>query len=67
MDLGDVGSGLLEGPQAATKLVSQALDAVGEGVEWTGDQIQELAALVAQLSDKLGELQAKARGDEPGA
>lgn len=61
MDIGDVGSALLEPFQRALSLGSELIDTVGEGVEWTGEQIEELAALVARLAAKVEGLQAAAK------
>ena len=64
MDIGDIGAMLLEGPEQALNLVSTLTDKLGEGVVWSGEQIETFALAVAALAAKLEELQAAARGDE---
>lgn len=64
MDIGDVGAALLEPLEQLTDVASQAIAALGTGVEWTAEQIETFAVLVGVLNAKLEELQAKARGDE---
>lgn len=67
LDIGDIGALLLEGPEKAADLIATLTDKLGEGVGWTGEQIQTFAILVAALAAKLDDLQAQARGDEPTA
>lgn len=63
IEIGDVGAALLEPLSQLTDVAAQAVDAIGTGVEWTGEQIQTFALLVGVLNAKLEELQAAARGD----
>lgn len=64
IDIGDIGAILLEGPEKAADLIAGLTDKLGEGVSWSGEQIQTFAVLVAALAAKLDELQAAARGDD---
>jgi phage-related tail protein len=64
VNIGDIGGALLEPIQQATDLVSEAIGKLGEGVEWTGEQIEAFALLVGVLAAKVEELQAAARGDD---
>lgn len=46
--------GLTEmGADALLTLLSSAIDAVGQGTEWTGEQIDRLGELEGQLADKI--------------
>lgn len=65
IEIGDVGAAILEPLEQLTAVAAQAVDALGSGVEWSGEQIQKFALLVGVLNAKLEELQAAARGDEP--
>jgi hypothetical protein len=67
VDIGDIGAMLLEGPEQALNLVATLTDKLGEGVGWTGDQIQTFALAVSALAAKVEELQADARGDDEAA
>lgn len=63
-DSGDIGATLLEPLGQLTDLLSKAINATGEGVEWTAEQIETLALLVAVLAAKVEELQAHLRADD---
>ena len=67
MDISDIGAILLEGPEQALNLVSLLTDKLGEGVVWSGEQIETFALAVAALAAKVEALEAHARGDEPAA
>jgi len=60
--LGDMLGPLFSGLGEADKLVSEAIDKLGEGVEFTGEEAQKLAALIASLAPKLEALKAKLAG-----
>ena len=64
MDLGDIGAALLEPLEQLTDIATEAIAALGTGVEWTGEQIEKFAFLVGVLNAKLEELQASARDDD---
>lgn len=67
IDIGDIGAALLEPLEELTDVASKAVNAIGEGVVWSGEQIEKFALLVAVLNAKLEELQAAARGDNDDA
>lgn len=67
MNIGDIGAALLEPLEQLTDVASQAVDAIGTGVVWTGEQIETFALLVGVLNAKLEELQAAARGTDDAA
>lgn len=60
-DLGDIGGMLLEPINTAAELVAQALDTIGEGIEFSGAELEKFAGLVAALAAKVSELQAHLR------
>lgn len=60
--LGDMLGPLLSGLEQADAVVSGALDKLGEGIEFTGEETEKLAALVASLGPKLEALKAKLAG-----
>jgi hypothetical protein len=41
------------GADVILKVLAGAIDAVGEGTEWTGDQVARLGELQQQLADKV--------------
>ena len=67
MDIGDIGAMLLEGPEQALNLVSTLTDKLGEGVVWSGEQIETFALAVSALAAKVEDLQTAARGDDKAA
>lgn len=50
---------LLTGLEKADEVLAAALDAMGDGIEWTGEEVEKLAALVASLAPKLEALKQK--------
>jgi len=58
-NLGDLGG---MGADALLTLLSTVIDAIGEGTEFTGQQIERLGELSQQLADKVAALRPGAGG-----
>jgi len=54
--LGDLGSMLAMGPDMMIQVLAMTIDAVGQGVEFSGDQLARLGELAQQLSDRVAAL-----------
>lgn len=50
---------LLAGLEKADTLLAAALDAMGDGIVWSGEEVEKLAALVASLAPRLEALKQK--------
>jgi hypothetical protein len=56
LGLGDLTGLLGQGPDMLLEVLSQVVNGIGVGVEWTGDQIAKLGELQQQLADKMSDL-----------
>lgn len=54
-------AGMLGPLRDADQILAQAIDQLGQGLQWTGDEAAELAGLVDGLADKISLLQARLR------
>lgn len=57
--LGDIFGPMLSALEEADKLVGEAVEKLGEGMEWAGDETAALGNLIASLVPKLEGLKAK--------
>lgn len=61
--VGDIAGATLEPFQQALDLGAKLTDVIGEAVEWTAEQIDELGRMMAELAAKVDALQAAVSGD----
>jgi hypothetical protein len=62
--LGNLAGGLLEPLKDAERILAEAMEKLGEGVQWTGGELGELSDLLDSLAGKVAALQAKLRGGQ---
>lgn len=41
------------GPELALELIATVIDGIGTGVEWSGEQLDQMGELAQQLADKV--------------
>jgi hypothetical protein len=54
--LGELGNLASQGPDMLLQAMATLIDMVGEGTEWTGEQIDKLGELEGKLADKIRSL-----------
>lgn len=54
--LGELGNLASAGPDVVLTALETVINAIGEGTEWTGEQIAKLGELEEQLASKVGSL-----------
>lgn len=54
--LGELGNLASMGPDALLTALSTVIDMVGEGTEWSGEQVTKLGELEEKLADKVRSL-----------
>jgi hypothetical protein len=54
--LGELGNLAEAGPEVVLQALSAVVNAIGEGTEWTGEQIAKLGELEEQLASKMQSL-----------
>lgn len=54
--LGEIGNLASQGPDMVLQGLAMLVDMVGEGTEWSGEQVAKLGELEEKLADKLRSL-----------